>query len=155
MTDCAATESIESSTHPVDVSGAHQLDPASILPDTEPNLAGNYPQASLEAVSEIFVGMARAVYVEPQTQLVPKSLRYVRGAPARNWQPPWQVIGMPCGDQSQGLCAIIFENEAAFRVFVTSNPTLKSTLLTWWPDTNCIVWVHSTGWVPPNITAGA
>src|SRR5207248_1975447 len=106
----------------------------------EPNLAGNYSQAPLEAVSGIFGGMA-AVYIEPQTQLVPKSLRYVRGASAGKWQPPWQVIGIPCGGPSQGLCAIIFENEAAFRVFITKNPALKDTLLTWWPDGNCIVWL--------------
>src|SRR6266705_6793674 len=101
MTECAVPASADSSTHPVDVSGAHGFDPGSILPDTEPNLAGHYPQAPLEAVSGIFGGMASAVYVEPHTELVPKSLRYVRGAPARKWQPPWQVIGIPCGEQSQ------------------------------------------------------
>src|SRR3989442_15748913 len=125
MTECRATSSPESSTSSLADSGTLRFGPGSILPTTEPNLAGNCPQASLEAVSGIFGGAASAVYIEPQTELVPKSLRYVRGAPARKWQPPWQVIGIPCGDQSQGLCAIIFENEAAFRVFVTKNPALR------------------------------
>jgi len=61
-------------------------------------------------------------------------------------------IGVLCGRQSGGLCAIHFPRQAELDVFLKNNPPLRTALITANPK-GYYLWCRARDFIPPNITS--